>query len=42
MILSAMAAKRMALHSAITMILITLNPKGGLAFLDFLMVTILQ
>lgn len=32
----------MAQHSAITMILITLNPKGILAFFDFLIATILQ
>ena len=30
----------MAQHNTITMILITLNPKGRLAFLDFLIVTI--
>jgi len=35
-----MAAKRMAQNRAITIILITRNPKGCLAFLDFLTVTI--
>ena len=34
------AAKRIALHNTIKMILITLNPKGCLAFLDFLLVAI--
>lgn len=35
-------AKRMAQHSAITMILINLSPKGCLNFLDFLLLTILE
>jgi len=35
-----MAAKRMAQHSAITIILITRIAKGCFGFLDFLMVTI--
>jgi hypothetical protein len=39
-ILFAIAAKRMAQHNTITMVLITLNPKGRLAFLDFLIVAI--
>ena len=42
MILSAIAAKRTAQHSAITMILTTLSANGCLAFLDFLLITILQ
>lgn len=42
MILSAIAARRIAHNNAMTMILITLIPKGCFAFLDFLVVTILQ
>jgi hypothetical protein len=34
------AAKRMAQHSTIIMILITLNAKGCFAFLDFLIIAI--
>lgn len=37
-----MAAKRMAQHKPITMTLITLSANGGLSFLDFLLLTIIE
>lgn len=41
-ILSAMAANRMVQDKPITMTLITLNANGCLAFLDFLLLTIIE